>query len=205
MIFAEAASNAALWPLAVYLGLVLLTVGAMIGLSYVLGERHHDRATGEPYESGNVPTGSARLRFPVKYYLVAVFFVIFDLEAAFLFAWAVSIRETGWLGYCEALVFIGVLLVGLVYLWRQGALDWTPTRDRPRPASRDRAADRSQPLAPPRPPAPSKAIEGGDGHDAAANHTTANHASAPLTSTPPQSVALFGDRLRLPTQRWPGD
>jgi NADH-quinone oxidoreductase subunit A len=195
MIFAEAASNAPLWPLALYLGLVLLTVGAMIGLSYVLGERHHDRATGEPYESGNVPTGSSRLRFPVKYYLVAVFFVIFDLEAAFLFAWAVSIRDTGWLGYCEALVFIGVLLVGLVYLWRQGALDWTPSRDRSRPASRDRSAHRSQTLPPPRAPAPSKSVEGDDGHDAAAHHTT----------RAPQSVALFGDRLRLPTQRWPGN
>ena len=126
------ANTIPLWPLAVYAGLVVLVVAGMLGISYVLGQRHQDRATGEPYESGNVPTGSARLRVAVKYYLIAVFFVIFDLEAAFLFAWAVAVRELGWTGYVEALVFIGILLVALVYLWRQGALDWGPSRHDPR-------------------------------------------------------------------------
>jgi len=96
----------------------------MLGLSYLLGERHKGRARGEPYESGIAPTGSARLRFDVKFYRVATFFVIFDLEAVFLFAWALSVRELGWLGYVEVLVFVGILLVALVYLWRIGALDW---------------------------------------------------------------------------------
>lgn len=113
-----------LWPLAVYLVIVLALVVAMLGLSFVLGERHHERATDSPYESGILSQGSARVRLSAKFYLVAMFFVIFDLEAVFLFAWAVSVRETGWAGYAEAAVFIAVLLATLVYLSRVGALDW---------------------------------------------------------------------------------
>ena len=82
-----------LWPLAVYLVAVLVLVAGMIGVSYVLGERHKEKATGEPYESGIVATGTARVRLSVKYYLMAMFFVIFDLEAAFIFAWAVAFKE----------------------------------------------------------------------------------------------------------------
>jgi NADH-quinone oxidoreductase subunit A len=93
-------------------------------LSYVLGQRHSERATGDVYEGGIVSTGSARVRLSVKFYLVAMFFVIFDLEAVFLFAWAVAARELGWAGYAEALVFVVILVAALVYLWRSGALDW---------------------------------------------------------------------------------
>ena len=114
-----------LWPLALYATLVVIVVSAMLGLSYVLGERHKDRATDDPYESGVVSTGSARVKLSVKYYLVAVFFVIFDLEAAFIFAWAVAFRTLGWAGYAEIIVFIIVLLVGLIYIWRNGAFDWS--------------------------------------------------------------------------------
>ena len=96
----------------------------MIGLSSLLGQRHSDRATGEPYESGIASTGSARIHFDIKFYLVAVFFLIFDLEAAYLYAWAVAVREVGWPGYTESLLFMGVLAAALVYLWRRGALDW---------------------------------------------------------------------------------
>jgi NADH-quinone oxidoreductase subunit A len=113
-----------LWPLAVYLVVVTLLVIAMLGLSFVLGQRHHNRATGSPYESGILSQGSARVRLSAKFYLVAMFFVIFDIEAVFIFAWAVAVRETGWAGYAEALVFIVVLLATLIYLWRVGALDW---------------------------------------------------------------------------------
>lgn len=113
-----------LWPLATYLVIVLALVVAMLGLSFVLGQRHHERATDSPYESGILSQGSARVRLPAQFYLVAMFFVIFDLEAVFLFAWAVAVRETGWSGYAEAFVFIAVLLATLVYLWRVGALDW---------------------------------------------------------------------------------
>jgi len=112
------------WPLAVYIVLVGMLVMAMLTLSFVLGQRHHDRATGSPYESGILSEGSARVRFSAKFYLIAMFFVVFDLEAVFLFAWAVAVRETGWAGYAEALLFILVLLATLAYLWRVGALDW---------------------------------------------------------------------------------
>jgi NADH-quinone oxidoreductase subunit A len=112
------------WPLAVYIALVGMLVVAMLSLSFVLGQRHTDRATSSPYESGILSEGSARVRFSAKFYLVAMFFLIFDLEAVFLFAWAVAVRETGWAGYAEVLLFITVLLATLAYLWRVGALDW---------------------------------------------------------------------------------
>ena len=113
-----------LWPLGVYVALVLGLVGAMLGLSYLLGQRHHDRSTDSPYESGILSEGSARVRLSAKFYLVAMFFVIFDLEAIFIFAWAVAVRETGWVGYGVAATFILVLLAALGYLWRVGALEW---------------------------------------------------------------------------------
>ena len=113
-----------LWPLAVYLVIVSTLVVAMLGLSFILGERHHNRATGTPYESGILSQGSARVRLSAMFYLVAMFFVIFDLEAVFIFAWAIALREAGWTGYAEATLFITVLLATLVYLWRVGALDW---------------------------------------------------------------------------------
>jgi NADH-quinone oxidoreductase subunit A len=113
-----------LWPLAVYAVVVGMLVVAMLGVSYVLGQRHQDRATGSPYEAGILSEGSARVRFAVKFYLVAMFFVIFDLEAVFIFGWAIAVRETGWTGYAEVLLFIMVLLATLAYLWRVGALDW---------------------------------------------------------------------------------
>jgi len=121
-----------LWPVWVYFAAVLAVVAVMLAGSYFLGERHRQPATGEPYESGIVPVGSARLRFDIKYYLVAMFFVIFDLEAVFVFAWAVAIRELGWAGYVEILVFVGILAAALVYLWRLGALEWGTARRRNR-------------------------------------------------------------------------
>ncbi len=120
-----------LWPLLVYVGFVLFLVASVVVLSAVLGERHQDRATGEPYESGILSTGSARVRLSTKFYLVALLFVLFDLEAVFIFAWAIAVPELGWVGYYGLLVFVGLLVVGLVYEWRQGALDWgrTPKAD----------------------------------------------------------------------------
>jgi NADH-quinone oxidoreductase subunit A len=114
---------AGLWPLAVYAALIIALVVAMIGISFILGERHRERTTVEPYESGAIPASSARVRIDIRFYLVAVFFVIFDLEAVFIFAWAVAARELGWLGYAEILLFIGFLVAALVYLWRVGALE----------------------------------------------------------------------------------
>jgi NADH-quinone oxidoreductase subunit A len=121
------ATGGPLWPLAVYLAGVLFIVAAMIVLSYVLGQRHRELATGQPYESGIVSTGTARVRFDVRYYLIAMFFVVFDLESIFIFAWATAVRELGWAGYIEILVFIGVLMAALIYIWKIGALDWAVT------------------------------------------------------------------------------
>jgi NADH-quinone oxidoreductase subunit A len=114
----------AIWPLLVYFLAVVVTIAGMLVLITFLGQKHRERATDKPYESGIVSTGSARLRVSVKFYLLALFFVIFDVEAVFIFAWAVCFRDVGWLGYAEVCIFIGILVVALVYLWRQGALDW---------------------------------------------------------------------------------
>ncbi|HSU30294.1 MAG TPA: NADH-quinone oxidoreductase subunit A [Bryobacteraceae bacterium] len=114
-----------MWPLGVYFALVLLLVVGMLLVSYLLGQRHSERATGSPYEGGILSEGSARVRLSAKFYLVAMFFVIFDLEAVFLFAWAVAARALGWPAFWETVVFIGILLAALLYLWRIGALDWS--------------------------------------------------------------------------------
>jgi len=114
------------WAFLVYTAAVLFVVLLMLGLSWVLGGRNTGRAKNDPFESGVVSVGSGRLRISAKFYLVAMFFVIFDLEAVFLYAWAVSLRESGWSGFIEAAIFIAVLLVGLVYVWRLGGLDWAP-------------------------------------------------------------------------------
>ncbi len=119
-----------MWPLVVYFALVLFLVGGMLGVSYVLGQRHRDRETGSPYEGGILSEGSARVRLSAKFYLIAMFFVIFDLEAVFLFAWAIVARELGWRAFWHAAVFAAILVAALVYLWRIGALDWGVGRRR---------------------------------------------------------------------------
>ena len=121
-----------IWPLVAYFAFVVFLVGVILVLSYLLGQRHFEPATGEPYEGGIVSEGSARVRFSVRYYLVAMFFVVFDLEAVFLFAWAGAARELGWAGYGEVLLFVGVLVAALIYLWKVGALDWAQEPHRSR-------------------------------------------------------------------------
>lgn len=116
-----------LWPLAAYSVVVILLIGIILALSHILGERHEDRATHEVFESGMVITGSSRVRFPAHFYLVAMFFVIFDLETAFIITWAVAFRELGWVGYTAILVFIIELGVVLFYIWKLGALDFGPS------------------------------------------------------------------------------
>ena len=113
-----------MWPLGLYAAVVIALVAAMLVVSWLLGERHVERATSQPYESGIAPTGGARLRFSVGFYVIAVAFVVFDLEAVFLFAWAIAAAELGWAGYVEAMIFIGVLVSALVYVWRRHAFDW---------------------------------------------------------------------------------
>ena len=128
-----------MWPLVVFFVLVVLLVTVILGLSSLLGERHRERTTGEPYESGILPTGSAQRRIPIKYYLVAVAFVLFDLEAVYIFSWAAAFRDLGWAGYFQMVVFIGILLAALVYFWRIGALNWGPRPWKPgrNPAGRN--------------------------------------------------------------------
>jgi len=123
-------SSPILWPLGVYIVAVVVLVAFVLILSALLGQRHRERATDEPYECGLLSTGSARLRFHAGFYLMAMFFVIFDLEAAFVYAYAVAFRELGWIGYAEIVVFIGVLATALFYLWRTGGLDWRTPRQR---------------------------------------------------------------------------
>jgi NADH-quinone oxidoreductase subunit A len=115
------------WPFLLYSFAVLLVVGIMIGLSYVLGERHSERTTGEPYESGIPPTGNARLRFSSHFYLIAIFFVIFDLDSVFILVWASSFRELGFTGYIAIVIFIGILIAVLVYEIGIKALDFGPS------------------------------------------------------------------------------
>lgn len=139
------------WPLVAHMSVVVALAGAMIVVSWFLGERQRGRATGEPYEAGIVSTGGVRGRLTVRFYVVALLFVIFDLEVAFLFGWAIAAEEVGWSGYLGLLVFVALLAVGLIYEWRQGALDWGRT---------DRAAHRAQAaeLSSRRPP---ETLEGG--------------------------------------------
>jgi NADH-quinone oxidoreductase subunit A len=118
------------WPILVYFVFVIVLVAAVLAVSYLLGQRHSEPATGEPYEGGIVSQGSAQVRFSMRYYLVAMFFVVFDLEAAFLYAWAGAAREVGWAGYWGVVLFVGTLAAALLYVWRAGALDWSSKSDR---------------------------------------------------------------------------
>ena len=124
-----------LLPLIIYFGAVLAITGVMLGGSYILGQRYHAKAADEPFESGIVPTGNVHIRFSVHFYLLAIFFVIFDMESVFLFAWSVALKESGWSGFIEALIFISVLLDTLIYLWALGALDWRTRRQRIDPST----------------------------------------------------------------------
>ena len=124
--------SAEAWAICAYVALVFVIIGIMLGASWLLGGRAWGRAKNEPFESGVVGAGSTSMRLSAKFYLVAMFFVIFDLEAVFLFAWAISVRESGWPGLIEATVFIFILLASLVYLWKIGALEWAPDGRRKR-------------------------------------------------------------------------
>ncbi|MDW5376095.1 NADH-quinone oxidoreductase subunit A [Halomonas sp. HP20-15] len=123
------------WAVGLFVVAVVALCAFMIGAASLLGGRSKGRSKSLPFESGIVGTGSARQRFSVKFYLVAMLFVIFDIEAVFLFAWAVSVREVGWAGFLGAAVFIFILLAGLVYDSRVGALDWAPRRKMRDPGS----------------------------------------------------------------------
>lgn len=117
-----------LWPLLIYTFIVVVLIIGLLFASSLLGQKRQDHATHDVYESGIVSTGSAQLKISVPFYLTAILFIIFDLEAAFLVTWAISIRESGWLGYAEIFIFITILIAGLLYLWKSGALEWRTLR-----------------------------------------------------------------------------
>jgi NADH-quinone oxidoreductase subunit A len=120
----NASASDGLLPFLVYFGAVILLVLTMLGLSFVLGQRRSNKATDMPFESGIVSVGSSQIQLSVEFYLIAIFFVIFDLETVFIFAWAIAFFELGWQGYFAILVFIAVLGIALIYEWRSGALEW---------------------------------------------------------------------------------
>jgi NADH-quinone oxidoreductase subunit A len=116
-------------PLLIHILIALGIAGGMIILSTLLGKRRFTRAKMTPYECGMLPVGDARHRFSVKFYLVAMLFILFDVEAVFLYPWAVIykdlIKDAGkYFGFVEMLVYIGIVLVGFFYIWKKGVLDW---------------------------------------------------------------------------------
>jgi NADH-quinone oxidoreductase subunit A len=114
-------------PLLIHFLVACLLAGAIVTLSWLIGERKPTRAKLSPYECGMTPQGDARERFSVKFYLVAMLFILFDVEAVFLYPWAVILRELKMFGFWEMLVYIGIVLVGFFYIWKKGVLDWGPT------------------------------------------------------------------------------
>ena len=111
-------------PLLIHLLVAMGIAGAILLLSKFVGQHRPTRAKLQPYECGIRPTGDAREPFSVKFYLVAMVFILFDVEAIFLFPWAYVYRELRWFGFVEMLLYILVLLAGYIYLWKKGALDW---------------------------------------------------------------------------------
>jgi NADH-quinone oxidoreductase subunit A len=118
------------WPVLLQ-GLIAMAVATgMLGISYLLGKKVRNRVKDSPYECGIEPTGSARERFSVKFYLVGMLFIVFDIEAIFLYPWAVVYRELKIFAFCEMFVFIVLVLSGFFYIWKKGALDWSGDRVR---------------------------------------------------------------------------
>lgn len=118
------------WATGIFILAIICLCALMIGITTLLGGRSRGRSKALPFESGVLGAGTARQRFSVKFYLVAMLFVIFDIEAVFLFGWAIALREVGWPGFWGAALFIFILLAGLVYDSRVGALDWAPVSRR---------------------------------------------------------------------------
>lgn len=111
---------------ALYSVIVLAVLGLLLVLTRWLGEQKPNLEKDRPYECGVIPTGGARFRFPVPFYLVAVFFLIFDVETALIFSWAVAMEDLSWRGWLQISFFIIILLISLIYLWKKGGLDWRP-------------------------------------------------------------------------------
>jgi NADH-quinone oxidoreductase subunit A len=111
-------------PLLMHFCIAAALAGAIVTLSWLIGQHKPNRAKMSPYECGVQPIGDARGRFSVKFYLVGMLFILFDVEAVFLYPWAVILRELKMFGFWEMMVYIGIVLVGLFYVWKKGVLDW---------------------------------------------------------------------------------
>jgi NADH-quinone oxidoreductase subunit A len=122
------------FPILVQILIAVAVAGGMLAGSFFLGKKVRNPVKDLPYECGIVPTGSARERFSVKFYLVAMVFILFDIEAIFLYPWAVVYRELKLFAFVEMVIFIALVLCGFFYIWKQGALDWGPEDHHDRPS-----------------------------------------------------------------------
>jgi len=111
-------------PILIFLGIAVALAVIFVAASYLVAKQKPDSAKGSAYECGFDAFGDARSKFEVRFYLVAILFIIFDLEVAFLFPWAVSLGKIGLFGFWSMMVFLGVLTIGFIYEWRKGALEW---------------------------------------------------------------------------------
>ncbi len=150
-------------PLLIQVGIALALSGTIVLLSTFVGKHRYNRVKMSPYECGMIPVGDARERFSVKFYLVAMLFILFDVEAVFLYPWAVLLKELKMFGFWEMLVYIGIVLVGLFYVWKKGVLDWSGT-ERVRPAASSAPVDITTSPPMPGPASPVTAPVGGTRH-----------------------------------------
>ena len=111
-------------PILVFIILGVVFGAAPIAISMLVAPRKPDDEKLSTYECGFAPFEDSRLKFDVRFYLVAILFIIFDLEIAFLFPWAVVLEELGWFGYSAMMIFLGILVIGFIYEWKKGALEW---------------------------------------------------------------------------------
>jgi NADH-quinone oxidoreductase subunit A len=117
------------FPVLVQVVIAMALAAGLIGASSLLGKRAKSPLKDTPYESGMAPVGSARERFSVKFYLVGMIFILFDIEAVFLYPWAVVYRELKLFAFAEMFIFVALILVGFFYVWKKGALDWSVEKD----------------------------------------------------------------------------
>src|SRR4051794_23590147 len=115
------------FPVLVQALVAMLLAAGLLSVSFLLGKRVRNKVKDMPYESGIVPTGDARQRFSVKFYLVGMLFILFDIEAIFLYPWVVVYRELRMVAFVEMLIFVVLILSGFFYIWKKGALDWSAT------------------------------------------------------------------------------
>lgn len=111
-------------PVLITFALAAIVVLVLLNAGRLLGPRNRTKAKLETFECGNQPSGAVMGRFSVKFYLTAILFIVFDVEVVFLYPWAVVFRRLGWFGFAEVILFVAVLGVALLYVWRKGALEW---------------------------------------------------------------------------------